>query len=342
MTKYQQLQETLIGNQRKWLVTGAAGFIGSNLVEKLLLLDQKVIGLDNFSNGHKKNLAYIKAIVGGEKFENLEFIEGDVRNFETCLSASKGMDYVLHQAALGSVPRSIKNPIASHESNVTGTLNTLAAAHENRVKKVVFASSSSVYGDNSDLPKVEDVVGKPLSPYAVTKKCKELYARIFFDTYNLPVIGLRYFNVFGKHQSPQGPYAAVIPRWVQDLIDKKEVYIFGDGETSRDFTFVENAIQANLLCACSENEEANGKILNAACGATTSLKTLFSLIRDGLARHFDYVKDIEPIYADFREGDIRHSFADISQLKRLVGYEPTHTVSQGVEKALDWYKAYLS
>jgi UDP-N-acetylglucosamine 4-epimerase len=334
---YDKVQELLLRNPKKWLITGVAGFIGSNLLETLLRLDQQVVGLDNFLTGRRRNLEEVKSKVSALQWEGFVFIEGDIREVETCRKACHQVDYVLHQAALGSVPRSIENPIATNEHNVVGFLNMLVAAENAAVKRFVYATSSSVYGNHPDLPKVEDKTGKPLSPYALTKQVNEAYAEVFDRVYQFQGIGLRYFNVFGPRQDPKGPYAAVIPRWFAGLINGDEVYINGDGETSRDFCFVENVVQANLLAACTQNQGALGQVFNIACGQRTTLNELFELIRDIVAETHPSVREARAIYRDFSGGDIRHSLADISKATLLLGYYPRYLVAAGLEKAATWY-----
>ncbi len=338
MSAFEKLKEELKANPKRWLVTGAAGFIGSNLVENLLKLDQEVVGLDNFSTGYRKNLDAIKPAVNAAQWSRFAFIEGDIRLMNICREGCTGADYVLHQAALGSVPRSVKDPNTSNESNVSGFLNMIVAARDADVKQFVYASSSSVYGDHPDLPKVENKIGNVLSPYAATKKFNEIYADIFARTYNFNPIGLRYFNVFGPRQDPDGAYAAVIPKWVAAILRNEQVGIFGDGETSRDFCYVLNVVQANLLAATTQNEEARNQVYNVAVGDRTTLNELYGHILDGLRKRDSKIPEQKPEYKDFRVGDVRHSLADVSKAKTLLGYEPTHTISQGLELALDWYK----
>lgn len=337
MTNYEQTESFLSQNRFKWLITGVAGFIGSNLLETLLMLDQQVVGLDNFLTGHQRNLDEVRISVRLERWKNFEFIQGDIRDFTACDSACSGVDFVLHQAALGSVPRSIDDPITTNEHNVAGFLNILVAARDAGVKRFVYASSSSVYGDHPDLPKKEDSVGRPLSPYAVTKQVNETYAAVFAEVYNLSVIGLRYFNVFGPRQDPDGPYAAVIPKWFAGLIKGEEIYINGDGETSRDFCYVDNAVQANLLAACAENGSALSQVYNVACGERTTLNELFELTRCNVMKHAPKVSEAKPCYRDFRPGDVRHSLADISKAKKHLGFAPRYSVRDGLEKAGKWY-----
>jgi UDP-N-acetylglucosamine/UDP-N-acetylgalactosamine 4-epimerase len=321
-------------SRRTWLVTGGAGFIGSHLVETLLGLGQRVRVLDSFVTGHRRNVE--EASRGHEA--DLELVEGDIRDLDTCLRAVKGVDLILHQAALGSVPRSIEDPLASHASNVTGFLNVLWAAREAGVRRVVYASSSSVYGDHPGLPKVEDLVGRQLSPYAVTKYADELYAHAFGQAYGLELLGLRYFNVFGPRQDPNGPYAAVIPLWFRSLLEGKPVHVNGDGETSRDFCYVENVVQANLLAATTENPEAIGKVYNVAVGDRTTLLQLFDGIRAQVARYRPEAAAVRPEHREARAGDVRHSLADVSRARQLLGYEPAVTVTQGLARAAEWYR----
>ncbi|MGD0233437.1 MAG: NAD-dependent epimerase/dehydratase family protein [Syntrophorhabdales bacterium] len=334
---YTTIRSTLVKSPRKWLVTGVAGFIGSNLLDALLKLNQQVVGLDNFLTGHRHNLEEVNSLVSAEQWSKFAFIEGDTRNLETCRKACDGVDYVLHQAALGSVPRSIENPIATNEHNLTGFLNMIVAARDSKVQRFVYASSSSVYGDHPDLPKREEKTGRPLSPYAVTKQMNEAYAEVFAKVYGFQNIGLRYFNVFGPRQDPNGPYAAVIPKWFAGLSKGEEIFVYGDGETSRDFCYVENVVQANLLAACTDAYDALNQVYNIAFGERTTLNELFHLIRKNLARLSPRPIQAHPAYRDFRAGDIRHSHADISKAKRLLGYEPGYSVRDGLEKAGQWY-----
>ena len=337
MTKYEDLIFKLKTNQYIWLITGAAGFIGSNLVESLLNLNQKVVGLDNFATGYQHNLDEVESIVTPQQWKNFTFLEGDIRDLTTCNNACKDVDYVLHQAALGSVPRSLEDPITTNECNITGFLNMLVAARDAKVKRFVYAASSSTYGDHPDLPKVEDKIGNPLSPYAVTKYVNELYANVFARTYDFKTIGLRYFNIFGKRQDPNGAYAAVIPKWIASLLNKEPVYVNGDGETSRDFCFIDNAIQANLLAATTENQKAIDQVYNVAVNARTSLNELFGFIQDELSEKVSNIENVKPIYRDFRAGDVRHSQADISKAKVLLGYEPGYQIQEGLHEAMSWY-----
>lgn len=342
MTAYQALLERLPGAPRTWLVTGVAGFIGCNLLKTLLKLDQRVVGLDNFATGHRRNLESIRASVTPAQWARFRFIEGDIRDLATCRAACAGVDYVLHQAALGSVPRSLEDPITTNAANIDGFLNMLVAARDTGVARFVYAASSSTYGDHPDLPKVEDRIGRPLSPYAVTKLVNELYAEVFARAYGFRAIGLRYFNIFGPHQDPEGAYAAVVPRWVAAMIRGEPVYINGDGETSRDFCYIANAVQANLLAATTENPEASDQVYNVAVGDRTTLNDLFRAIRDALAPRFPHLRGLQPIYRDFRPGDVRHSQADISKAQRLLGYVPTHRIADGLREAMDWYVADLA
>ncbi len=334
---YDILKSSLLQEPRTWLITGVAGFIGSNLLEALLKLDQKVIGLDNFLTGNKSNLEEVRSLVSSNQWNNFVFTEGDIRDQQTCKLVCQRVDYVLHQAALGSVPRSIENPIATNENNLVGFLNMIVVARDAQVKRFVYATSSSVYGDHPELPKVEEKVGNPLSPYAVTKKMNEAYADVFARVYGFQSIGLRYFNVFGPRQDPNGPYAAVMPRWFAALNKGNKVSIYGDGETSRDFCYVENVVQANLLAACTDNQEAINQVYNVAYGERTTLNELFELIRSNVAKFSPNAAQAKPVYQDFRPGDIRHSLADISKAKTLLGYEPQYSVRSGLEKAGKWY-----
>ncbi len=335
--KYNKVKEDLLTNQKVWLVTGVAGFIGSNLAEALLKLNQKVISLDNFATGHRYNLEHIKSSVTSEQWKNFTFIEGDITNYDTCISITKNVDIVLHQAALGSVPRSIDNPVVSNNANVTGFLNMLTAAKDNGVKRFVYASSSSVYGDSQELPKVESRTGNILSPYAVTKAVNELYMGVFHKCYGFESIGLRYFNVFGKRQDPNGAYAAVMPKWIGQLLNGEDLYINGDGETSRDFTYIDNVVQANIMAGVTTNSEAFGKAYNTAAGGRETLNNLYSAIVKGLKQELPDLDIKEPIYRDFRAGDIRHSNANIDSAKEFFGYEPTHTLEEGLKESIAWY-----
>ncbi len=337
MNAYNTVKKQLQAKPKSWLITGVAGFIGSNLLEHLLKLDQIVVGLDNFSTGKTANLEEVRDAVSPEQWQRFSFTEGDIRNLDTCRQSCAGVDVVLHHAALGSVPRSIENPILSNENNVTGTLNMMVAARDKSVRRFIYAASSSTYGDHPDLPKVEDKIGRPLSPYAVTKYVNELYADVFARTYGLQSIGLRYFNVFGPRQDPFGAYAAVIPTWIAAMIKNETVYINGNGETSRDFCYVENVVQMNLLAATTERQEAVNQIFNTALNARTSLNQLFELLRCRLLPRYAHLANFHPVYRDNRPGDVLHSQADISKATSLLGYAPTHTIEQGLDTALDWY-----
>lgn len=342
MTAYMSLQQQLYAAPKTWLVTGCAGFIGSNLLEQLLKLNQNIVGLDNFSTGKQSNLDEVQSLVSTDQWSRFRFIEGDICDLVTCHQVCSGVDYVLHQAALGSVPRSIDDPITSNASNVTGFLNMLVAARDSKVRRFVYAASSSTYGDHPGLPKVEDTIGRPLSPYAVTKYVNELYADVFGRCYGLESIGLRYFNVFGPRQDPDGAYAAVIPKWISTLLRNEPVYINGTGETSRDFCYVLNVVQANLLAATVVNPEAVNQVYNVAVNARTDLNELFTLLRDGLANNHPDLKSAQPVYRDFRAGDVMHSQADICKAVRLLGYQPTHLIGQGLQDALGWYEGLFS
>ena len=338
-TVYQQVTETLANQPKTWLITGVAGFIGSNLLEELLLLNQKIVGLDNFATGFQHNLDEVQGLVSEEQWQGFTFIEGNIRKLEDCQAACIGVDYVLHQAALGSVPRSIADPINTNDTNISGYLNMLVAARDAKVSSFTYAASSSTYGDHPALPKVEDNIGKPLSPYAVTKYVNELYADVFARTYDFNTIGLRYFNIFGKRQTPDGAYAAVIPKWTAAMIADDEVFINGDGDTSRDFNFIENAVQANILAATA-NENFKNQVYNVAVGGRTTLNTLFNALKDSL--HTNGIEYIQaPVYRDFREGDVRHSQADISKIRNALGYDPQFDIVQGIRKTMPWYVQFL-
>lgn len=334
--------QSFLATQRRWLVTGVAGFIGSNLLETLLAHGQFVTGLDNFSTGHRRNLEQVRDSVTPAQWARFRMIEGDIRDPQTCVQACEGVELVLHQAALGSVPRSITDPLLTNANNVTGFLNMLVAAKDAGVRRFVYAASSSTYGDHPGLPKVEDVIGKPLSPYAVTKYVNELYADVFLRTYGLDSVGLRYFNVFGQRQDPEGAYAAVIPKWFAGLLRGETVWINGDGETSRDFCFIDNCVQANILAACADNPEVPGKVFNVAFGQRTTLNELFALIRDEAAKFRPECRGAQPAYRDFRAGDVRHSLADIGRSRNLLGYDPVHGVRAGLELAGAWYARHLT
>ena len=338
-TLYGQLQAALRQHPRTWLVTGVAGFIGSHLLQTLLGLGQRVVGLDNFATGHPYNLDEVRGLVGETAWAGFKFIEGDIRDLDTCRRACAGADQVLHQAALGSVPRSIADPITTNAANVTGFLNMLVAARDAGVKRFVYAASSSTYGDHPALPKVEDTIGKPLSPYAVTKVVNELYADVFARTYGLQSIGLRYFNVFGPRQDPNGAYAAVIPRWAAAMLQGEPCVINGDGQTSRDFCYVANAVQANLLAATVTDPSAVNQIYNVAVGDQTDLNQLHALLAGALQSLRSGLRVAEPLRQDFRAGDVRHSRADVSKAASLLGYQASHDLKAGLTEAAPWYAA---
>jgi UDP-N-acetylglucosamine 4-epimerase len=358
ISAYDTLKDRLIDEQHTWLVTGVAGFIGSNLLETLLKLNQRVVGLDNFATGHQRNLDEVQTLVEPSQWANFNLIKGDIRNLEDCqramtfchsgggdnLSNDNGIsvEYVLHQAALGSVPRSVADPITTNNANITGYLNMLVASRDAKVKRFVYAASSSTYGDHPDLPKLEDKIGKPLSPYAVTKYVNELYADVFGKNYGLQSMGLRYFNVFGPRQDPDGAYAAVIPKWIASMIKNEPVFINGDGETSRDFCFIENVRQANLLAATAENPAAFNQVYNVAVGDRTSLNQLYEQLQLNLAPIYAHLKEAKPVYRDFRGGDVRHSLADITKARTLIGYQPKHQVGDGLKLAMAWYVRHLA
>lgn len=340
--KYRSTAEQIEKKPCRWLVTGAAGFIGSNLVETLLSLNQKVTGLDNFSTGHGHNLDQVRMAVSPSQWDNFTFVKGDIREIETCISVCREKDYVLHQAALGSVPRSVADPLTTNANNITGHLNMLIAARDAQVKRFVYAASSSTYGDHPGLPKKEDCIGNPLSPYAVTKYVNELYADVFARTYGFKSIGLRYFNVFGRRQDPHGAYAAVIPLWFSRMIKGESVYINGDGETSRDFCYIDNCVQANILAATTTHENAGNRVYNVAFGQRTTLNELFFLIRERVARVRPAAMKIEPVYRAFRPGDVRHSLADISLARNFLDYAPGFPIDLGLDRAADWYIEHLN
>ena len=341
MSIYDSIKQKLKESPKVWLVTGVAGFIGSNLLETLLRLNQRVIGLDNFSTGHQRNLDEVRALVSDSQWSRFDFRNEDILDYSACYHACNDVDYVLHQAALGSVTRSIEDPLSTNQSNINGFLTMLVAARDARVKHFVYAASSSTYGDHPALPKVEDQIGRPLSPYAVTKLVNELYAEVFSRIYGVRAIGLRYFNVFGRRQDPGVAYAAVIPKWISAMIRNESVFINGDGETSRDFCYVDNVVQANLLAAIATAESASNKVYNVAFGERTSLNDLYLNLRGVLSSRFPQLKEARPIYQSFRDGDVRHSLADISMARSLLGYNPTHNVSEGLLDAIDWYVQYL-
>ncbi|MBN8452802.1 SDR family oxidoreductase [Accumulibacter sp.] len=335
------LDERLRQRPARWLVTGSAGFIGSHLVETLLRMGQTVVGLDNFATGHRRNLEEVQELVGVEAWRRHRFIEADIRDPDACREACDGVEVVLHQAALGSVPRSLANPLATNATNVDGFLNMLVAARDAGVRRFVYAASSSTYGDHQALPKVEERIGRPLSPYAVSKLVNELYADVFARCYGLPSIGLRYFNIFGARQDPEGAYAAVIPRWTRAMLLGDVVMINGDGETSRDFCFIDNAVQANLLAAMCDDPEAVNQVYNVAVDDRTSLNRLFDILRAALLDFCPDVRQLRPVHGDFRPGDVRHSRADISKARRLLGYFPSHRIEEGVRAAMPWYVSRL-
>ena len=336
MSKYDEVKAQLVAAPKAWLITGVAGFIGSNLLETLLKLNQQVVGLDNFATGHQHNLDEVQNLVSKEQWARFRFIEGDIRQLDDCQAACANVDYVLHQAALGSVPRSINDPVTTNAVNIDGFLNMLVAARDAKVKSFTYAASSSTYGDHPALPKVEDNIGKPLSPYAVTKYVNELYADVFAKVYNFNCIGLRYFNVFGKRQDPNGAYAAVVPKWTEAMIKDEAIYINGDGETSRDFCYIDNVVQANLLAATISKDESKNEVYNVAVGDRTTLNQLFIAIKMALhAKGINYVK--VPIYRDFRSGDVKHSQADIEKAIKLIGYKPIFAINEGVVEATSWY-----
>lgn len=339
MTTYEEVRARLMQSPHTWLVTGAAGFIGSHLVETLLNLEQRVVGLDNFATGHRRNLQQVREAVGDNRWRRFRLIDGDIRSLDTCRQACRATDYVLHEAALGSVPRSMEDPLTTHECNVNGFLNMLLAAREAGVERFVYAGSSAVYGDLPRLVKVESEIGRPLSPYAASKYMNEVYAEIFARCYGFPSVGLRYFNVFGPRQDPNGPYAAVIPLWIAAMIRGEPVYVNGDGETARDFCYVDNVVQANLLAATVGDQDAVNQVYNVAVNARTTLNELFELIRSLLEPRYPHVRDIRPVYRSFRAGDVRLSQADIGKARKRLGYEPQWRVREGLARAIDWYAA---
>lgn len=353
MTRYEEVKTELCQHPKTWLITGVAGFIGSNLLEALLKLDQHVVGLDNFATGFQRNLNEVRSLVTPEQWARFNFIHGDIRNLNDCQQACANVDYVLHQAALGSVPRSLNDPISTNETNISGFLNMLVAARDAKVTSFTYAASSSTYGDHPALPKVEETIGRPLSPYAVTKYVNELYASVFARNFGLHTTGLRYFNVFGPRQDPNGAYAAVIPKWISALIKNEPVFINGDGETSRDFCYIENVLQANLLAATTfsaDSAEPSSEtqtcapidsIYNIAFGERTTLNQLYEYLRASLALQFEHLKSAKPIYKDFRTGDVRHSLADIGKAKIFLNYLPSHSAREGLKHALNWYIARL-
>ena len=340
MSAYQNVLREMESAPSTWLVTGVAGFIGSNLLQSLLMHGQHVVGLDNFLTGYRKNLDMVAGLVGPERWQRFSFVEGDIRDLSVCRQVCAGIDHVLHEAALGSVPRSIDDPLLSNSCNIDGFVNMLVAARHAGVKSFVYAASSSTYGDEPTLPKQEDRIGKPLSPYAVTKYVNELYADVFAAAYGFSCIGLRYFNVFGQRQDPFGAYAAVIPQWFASLIRGEQVYVNGDGETTRDFCYIDNVVQANLLAAYAP-VQARNKVYNVAFGQRTTLNELFALIREEVARHKPEAASATAAHRDFRAGDVRHSLADINRARQLLGFEPTIDVRQGLRRAGAWYAANL-
>lgn len=340
-TAYLEAQAKLGQQRRHWLITGVAGFVGSNLLETLLRLDQQVTGLDNFMTGYRDNLEQVRQLVPAAAWRRFRFIEGDIRCLDTCKDACNGVDIVLHQAALGSVGRSIADPILTSDINMIGFLNVLVAARDAGVGRVVYAASSATYGDHPDLPKVEDRIGRPLSPYALTKHVNEVYAEMFARCYQTESIGLRYFNIFGPRQDPHGPYAAVIPQWFSAMIDNRQLNINGDGDSSRDFCFVANAVQANLLAALATDPASVNQVYNVAVNVRTSLNALYGLMRAMLVPRFPHLEHHQPHYTDFRVGDVRHSQADISKAARLLGYQPSHRLEDGLRESLAWYLAHL-
>ena len=341
MSNYQEITQQIVENPKKWLVTGVAGFIGSNLLRTLLSLGQNVVGIDNFETGHRKNLKIVKSECNEQQWKNFNFIKGDIRDFSFCLKSATNIEIVLHQAALGSVPRSLEFPLNTNEVNITGFLNMLEASRESGIERFVYAASSSTYGDHSSLPKVEEEIGRPLSPYAVTKYVNELYADVFHRAYELNTVGLRYFNVFGPLQDPNGAYAAVIPKWISSLLKGLPVYINGDGKTSRDFCFIENAVQANILAGTSTKKEALNTIFNVAVGEQTSLNKLFKIIQQELKNLDNTINLKQAEYRDFREGDVKHSLADITKARSLLGYNPSHKVDEGIKETVKWHYSNL-
>src|SRR5688572_1798426 len=341
MRIYEETQQRIERKPRRWLVTGAAGFIGSHLVEHLLNHGQSVTGLDNFSTGKRENLDHVKHAVGAEAWKKMRFIQGDIRSLDTCREACDGAELVLHQAALGSVPRSIDDPLSSNDSNINGFLNMLVAARDQRVARMVYASSSAIYGDHPALPKVEPVIGKPLSPYGLTKGVNEQYAGVFAENYGFRTIGLRYFNVFGPRQNPDGEYSAVISAWIGALLRGQTAYVNGDGKNGRDFCYVENVVQANLLAATVQDEAATNQAYNIALGEQTTLNELFEMIRLLLVPRLPHISKVRATHREPRRGDVRFSQADISKARKLLGYRPTHRVLEGLEKTIDWYAANL-
>ncbi|MEP6663280.1 MAG: SDR family oxidoreductase [Verrucomicrobiota bacterium] len=339
MSIYQEVQKQLRTDPKNWLVTGGAGFIGSNLIETLLQLNQTVVCLDNFSTGKKINLSDVQEKVSESQWQKFRLIEGDICDLPTCEEACRKVNYVLHHAALGSVPLSIADPVATNDNNVNGFVNMLTAAKNSGVKRFVYASSSAIYGDHPAMPKVEEQIDQCLSPYAVSKRVNELYADVFGKCYGMECIGLRYFNVFGPRQDPDGAYAAVIPKWVAAMIESEPVRINGDGETTRDFCYIANVVQANLLAATTTNPSALHRFYNIALSERTSLNQLFELLREKLSGEFSHLREFQPQYREFRVGDVRHSHADISKAEKLLGYKPTYRIGPGLDESLHWYVA---
>ena len=337
MREFEKKIQYLQSNRKSWLVTGAAGFIGSNLLEFLLKNNQKVVGLDDFSTGHQYNLDKVQKLVSKEQWANMEFVEGDIRNLKTCQDACASIEIVLHQAALGSVPRSLKDPITTNQVNIDGFLNVLVAAKDQGVNSFVYAASSSTYGDHPGLPKVEEKIGNPLSPYAVTKYVNELYSSVFAQSYGFKSIGLRYFNIFGPRQDPQGAYAAVIPKWIASMLNGEKIIINGDGDTSRDFCFIDNAVEANILAALTENESAIGQVYNVALSDQTDLNQLYSSIKSLIEKRELDIEVLDPEYRDYRAGDVKHSLANIDKAQSLLGYQPLYKIADGLELTMDWY-----
>jgi len=337
MREFERKIQYLKSNQRRWCVTGAAGFIGSNLVEFLLSHNLSVVGLDNFATGHRHNLDQVQLLLSEAAWKNFSFIDGDIRDRDTCQSACESVDFVLHQAALGSVPRSLEEPLITNEVNVSGFLNMLVAGRDHKVESFVYAASSSTYGDSPGLPKQEDIIGNPLSPYAVTKYVNELYASVFQSCYGFRATGLRYFNIFGQRQDPEGAYAAVIPKWVASMLKGEQVYINGKGDTSRDFCYVDNAVEANILAALTDNPEASGQVYNVALNDQTSLVELHTAIRKAIEDRLPDLAINEPQFRDYRAGDVLHSRANITKARDLLGYDPKYKVEKGLEISMDWY-----
>ena len=339
MSNYDDIQAVLRARPRRWLVTGCAGFIGSNLLETLLKLDQTVVGLDNLSTGFQRNLDDVRNLVTASQWRRFTFMQGDIRDPYMCRHAVAGVDKILHQAALGSVPRSIADPVATNDTNINGFLQLLVAARDAHITSFVYAASSSTYGDHPGLPKVEERIGKPLSPYALTKYVNELYADVFFRCYGLRTVGLRYFNVFGKRQDPDGAYAAVIPRWIAAMMTGRQVHIHGDGSTSRDFCYVDNAVQANLLAAMAP-VAVGSAIYNVAVNDATTLNQLFARLKTILSG-YGVTAIMEPLHTPFRAGDVHHSQADVSKAMRELGYAPAYRIDAGLAAAVPWYREHL-